>query len=81
MINCCKATSAKRRALNRVYVAGFKTTVLPIASAGASFQVSNMSGKFHGTIAPTTPEQHFKKWSMDVRKGLWGCGARGIILS
>ena len=31
------------------------TTVLPAASAGPSFQLQNMSGKFHGTICPTTP--------------------------
>jgi hypothetical protein len=31
------------------------TTVLPAASAGPSFQLVNISGKFHGTIWPTTP--------------------------
>ena len=34
---------------------GFITTVLPAASAGPSFQLVNISGKFHGTIWPTTP--------------------------
>ncbi len=34
---------------------GFITTVLPAASAGPIFQVQNISGKFHGTIWPTTP--------------------------
>ena len=35
--------------------AGFITTVLPAASAGPIFQLVNISGKFHGTICPTTP--------------------------
>ena len=35
--------------------AGFITTVLPAASAGPIFQLVNISGKFHGTIWPTTP--------------------------
>ncbi len=34
---------------------GFITTQLPAASAGPSFQLTNMTGKFHGTICPTTP--------------------------
>jgi hypothetical protein len=34
---------------------GFITAVLPAASAGPSFQLVNMSGKFQGTIWPTTP--------------------------
>jgi hypothetical protein len=34
---------------------GLSTIVLPAASAGAIFQLVNMSGKFHGTICPTTP--------------------------
>ncbi len=35
--------------------AGFSTTVLPAASAGAIFHDESRNGKFHGTIAPTTP--------------------------
>ena len=35
--------------------AGLSTTVLPHASAGAIFQDSSISGKFHGEIAATTP--------------------------
>ncbi len=34
---------------------GLTTTVLPAASAGASFHTVNRSGEFHGVIAPTTP--------------------------
>ncbi len=35
--------------------AGFSTTVLPKASAGAIFQAGMAMGKFHGQIRPTTP--------------------------
>jgi hypothetical protein len=35
--------------------AGLSTTVQPVASAGASFQVAIMIGEFHGMIWPTTP--------------------------
>ncbi|MNC94377.1 hypothetical protein D3C83_112160 [compost metagenome] len=38
-----------------VYSEGLITTVLPAASAGASFQASSSSGEFHGMIAATTP--------------------------
>jgi len=34
---------------------GFHTTVLPAASAGASFHVASINGEFHGVIAATTP--------------------------
>lgn len=35
--------------------AGFSTTVLPVASAGASFHDSSMNGVFHGVMRPATP--------------------------
>ena len=38
-----------------VYSLGFCTTVLPIRSEGAIYQVAMISGQFHGVIAPTTP--------------------------
>src|SRR5574342_614965 len=38
-----------------VFVAGFNTTVLPHASAGAIFHTASIIGKFHGVMAPTTP--------------------------
>jgi hypothetical protein len=47
--------SAKRRAVSGVYSAGFSTTVFPAASAGATFQASISSGKFHGITCPQTP--------------------------
>src|SRR5215813_2338635 len=34
---------------------GFQTTVLPAASAGASFHAASIRGEFHGVIAATTP--------------------------
>src|SRR5262249_8279048 len=34
---------------------GFQTTVLPAASAGASFHAARSKGEFHGVIAATTP--------------------------
>ena len=49
------ASSAKRSAESGVSSAGFSTTVLPAASAGPSFHAAIASGKFHGTISPTTP--------------------------
>src|SRR5260370_37871105 len=49
------AYSANFRSESDVFDAGLMTTVLPHASAGAIFQTASMSGKFHGTIAPTTP--------------------------
>ena len=49
------AISAKRITLSGDFSEGFSTTELPVASAGASFHAAISSGKFHGTIAPTTP--------------------------
>ena len=49
------ASSAKRSAVRGVSSAGFSTTVLPAASAGASFQEAIVRGKFQGVISPTTP--------------------------
>jgi hypothetical protein len=42
--------SANSSAVSEVNSAGFSTTVLPAASAGAIFQASISSGKFHGII-------------------------------
>ena len=47
--------SASRSAVSGVVSAGLSTAVLPHAIAGASFQAAISSGKFHGTIWPTTP--------------------------
>ena len=42
------ASSANASAVSGVYFAGLMTTVLPAASAGATFQANISSGKFHG---------------------------------
>ncbi len=47
--------SASRIAVSGVVSAGFSTTVLPQASAGAIFHAAISSGKFHGMIWPQTP--------------------------
>ena len=47
--------SQKRSAVSGVVSAGFRTTVLPQASAGASFHAAMRSGKFQGMIWPATP--------------------------
>ena len=41
--------------MSGVYSAGLRMTVLPSAIAGAIFQASIRSGKFHGMIWPQTP--------------------------
>ena len=50
-----RSTSQKRSAVSGVVSAGLSTTVLPQASAGATFQASMRSGKFQGMIWPATP--------------------------
>ena len=47
--------SCRRSVVNGVVSAGFATTVLPHSSAGPSLLQSSVVGKFHGTIAATTP--------------------------
>ena len=49
------SSSAKRSVVSGVVPAGLATTVLPATTAGASLFESSVVGKFHGTIAPTTP--------------------------
>ena len=49
------SSSANISAVSGVTEAGFRTTALPSASAGAIFHMACSSGKFHGVIAPTTP--------------------------
>ena len=49
------ASSPSRRAVRGVSMAGLRTTAFPHANAGATFQVASESGKFHGTMHPTTP--------------------------
>ena len=49
------AYSARRIAVSGEYEAGLRIAVLPAASAGPTFQLAIMTGKFQGTISPTTP--------------------------
>jgi hypothetical protein len=49
------ASSPNRRAESGVSLAGLRMTVLPMARAGAVFQVAMAKGKFQGTIRPQTP--------------------------
>src|SRR5262245_28169610 len=49
------AICAKRNAESGEGAAGLSTTEFPVASAGATFQQVMGNGKFHGTIAATTP--------------------------
>ena len=49
------SSSAIRSVVSGVVSAGLATIVLPATSAGASLFASSVVGKFHGTIAPTTP--------------------------
>jgi hypothetical protein len=53
--SACWQISANSSAVNGVVSAGFSTTVLPQASAGAIFHESISSGKFHGMTWPATP--------------------------
>ena len=49
------STSARCQAVSGVSSAGLKTTVLPKARAGATFQVGMATGKFHGVMRATGP--------------------------
>ena len=53
--SACWQISANSSAVSGVVSAGLSTTVLPQASAGAIFQASMSSGKFHGMTWPATP--------------------------
>ena len=50
-----RASSPRRIAVSGVYEAGLRSAVFPAASAGATFHAAISSGKFQGTIRPTTP--------------------------
>ena len=49
------ASSATRSAVNGDFSEGLSTSELPLASIGPIFQDAINNGKFHGTMAPTTP--------------------------
>ena len=45
----------KQIALSGAISLGFRTTVQPVASAGATLEAIWFSGQFHGVISPQTP--------------------------
>ncbi len=49
------ASSAMRMAVSGDFSDGLTITELPVARAGPSFQAVMIIGKFHGTMAATTP--------------------------
>ncbi|MCY1304763.1 hypothetical protein D9M70_545320 [compost metagenome] len=49
------ASWATRMAVSGDFSDGLRITELPVASAGPSFQQVISRGKFHGTMAATTP--------------------------
>ena len=54
-MSCFTMISVSATALAGVRFAGFHTTALPKASAGAIFQAGVATGKFHGLMMATTP--------------------------
>ena len=59
-MSVCSATSRPMRvAFHGVSGAGFTTQVLPMASSGPSLLRVISTGKFQGTITPTTPTGSF----------------------
>jgi hypothetical protein len=62
---------ASSRAEQGVSVAGFSTSVLPVASAGPIFHTAIMSGKFHGMICPHTPIGSRRKLVERQNSGTW----------
>ena len=65
-----RASSASRNTDSGVSSAGLRTTVLPHASAGPSFQEAMLSGKFQGVIRPTTPSGSRKVMSTPPATGI-----------
>ena len=64
-----RASSARRSADSGVISAGFTTMVLPVARAGPIFHEVMASGKFHGTMAATTPSGSWKVMSTPPATG------------
>ena len=62
---CSAARRPMNVALHGVSGAGLRITVFPVASAWASLLIETSNGKFHGTMAPTTPTGSFqiRRWS------------------
>ncbi|GAB3914606.1 hypothetical protein GCM10027613_08480 [Microlunatus endophyticus] len=69
-IPASSASSASRSAVSGVHSAGFSTTQLPAARAGAKPQPAIGIGKFQGTITPTTPSGSRKVMSTPPGTGI-----------
>jgi hypothetical protein len=54
--------SASREAVSGDHSAGLRTTVLPAARAGATFQVASIRGAFHGVISTDGPAGSQLTW-------------------
>jgi len=54
------ASSASFKAVKGVFSEGFNTVVHPAAVAGAILKTDISRGKFHGTMAPTTPTGSYR---------------------
>ena len=65
-----RAIRSNSRAVSGVSSAGFRTIVLPAASAGAIFHDAIVSGKFQGVINPTTPSGSRKVISTPPATGI-----------
>jgi hypothetical protein len=52
-------SSPSRNAVSGASSEGLTTTVQPVANIGPIFQIVEVSGAFHGVIAPTTPTGSF----------------------
>jgi hypothetical protein len=59
-IPASSASSPSRSATRDASSAGLRTSVQPAASDGAIFQIALLIGRFHGTIAATTPTGSFR---------------------
>ncbi len=64
-----RASSARRSAVRGVISAGFTMMVFPVARAGPTFQEVMAIGKFHGTMAATTPSGSWKVMSTPPATG------------
>jgi hypothetical protein len=59
-----------------VHSAGFSTTALPAARAGAKPHDAIVIGKFHGVMTPTTPSGSWKVTSSPPATGIWRPNSR-----
>ena len=68
--------SPSRSVVSGVVSAGLATTVLPHSSAGPTLLHSSVVGKFHGTIAATTPSGRRNTRPSTPASTLWIDAAR-----